>query len=51
MVKVKLDIFQLKPQWEIDISAQELFCAKFNSEQLLFEGFFDAMRNFGSVEP
>ncbi len=27
------------------------FCTKFNSEQLLFEQFFDIIGNFGSVEP
>ncbi len=36
---------------EIDIYAHELFWTKFNSEQLLFEAFFDAMHVFGSVEP
>ncbi len=38
-------------QWKIDISARGLFWTKFNSEQLLFETFFDAMRIFGSVQP
>ncbi len=27
------------------------FCTKFNSEQLLFEPFFDVMHIFGSAEP
>ncbi len=34
----------------IDICARELFCTKFNFEQLLFKAFFDAMRVFGVVE-
>ncbi len=33
------------------ICARGLFCMKFNSEQLLFEAFFDVMRIFGSVQP
>ncbi len=37
--------------WEIDICARGLFCTKFNSEQLLFEAFFDVMCIFGSVAP
>ncbi len=42
----------LSPLWEvIDICACGLFWAKFNSEKLLFEAFFAAMRIFGSVEP
>ncbi len=36
---------------EIDIWARWLFCVKFNSEQHLFEAFFDVMCIFGSVEP
>ncbi len=36
---------------ETGIFARELFCTKFNFEQLLFKPFFDAMRIFGSVEP
>ncbi len=39
------------PLGEINISARGLFCTKFNSEQLLFEAFLDAMRIFGSAEP
>ncbi len=35
----------------IEICACGLFRTKFNSEQLLFEAFFDVMRIFGSVEP
>ncbi len=27
------------------------FCMKFNSEQLLFETFFEVMRIFGSIRP
>ncbi len=33
-----------------DMCAHWLFCTKFNSEQLLFEPFFDVMHIFGSVE-
>ncbi len=41
----------LVPLWgEIDICAPELFCTKFNAEQLLFQTFFDGMRIFGSVK-
>ncbi len=36
---------------EIDKSARGLFYTKFNSEQLLFEPFFDRMRIFGIVKP
>ncbi len=36
---------------EIDICAGELFCMKFNSEQLLFEAFFDVLRIVGITEP
>ncbi len=43
--------FQLHSKGEIDIWARELFCTKFNFEQLLFKAFFDAMRIFGGVEP
>ncbi len=39
------------PEGEIDISARELFCTKFISEQLLFEAFFDVIHIFDSVEP
>ncbi len=35
---------------EIDVHVRELFCTKFNSEQLSFEAFFDVMRILGSVE-
>ncbi len=38
-------------QGEIGISAQGLFCTKFNSKQLLLEAFFDAMHIFGSIGP
>ncbi len=30
---------------------REIFCTKFNSEQLLFEAFFDVVRIFGISEP
>ncbi len=36
---------------EIDACARELFCKKFNFEQLLFQAFFDVMRIFGGIEP
>ncbi len=36
---------------EIDICAHHLFCTKFNSEQLLFEAFFDVMRIYGGNVP
>ncbi len=36
---------------EVDKCASELFCAKFDFEELLFEAFFDVMRIFNSVEP
>ncbi len=35
---------------EIHKCARELFCTKFNFEQLLFEPFFDVLCIFGSVE-
>ncbi len=35
---------------EIDICAYGLFCAKFDSKQLLFEQFFDIIGNFSSVQ-
>ncbi len=35
---------------EIDLCAQELFCMKFNSEQILFEPFFNVLRIFGITE-
>ncbi len=35
----------------IDGCPRRLFCTKFDSEQLLFQSFFDVMRIFGSVEP
>ncbi len=38
-------------QEEIDIYPYGLFWTKFNAEQLLFEGFLDAMRIFSSFEP
>ncbi len=38
-------------QGETDKCVYGLFCTKFNSEQLLFEAFFDVMRIFGSFEP
>ncbi len=38
-------------QGGIYIWARGLFCTKFNSEELLFEPFFDVMRIFGNVEP
>ncbi len=47
-------IFGAPPSYslgEIDICARVLFCTKFNSEQLLFEAFFDVMHIFGGVEP
>ncbi len=34
----------------IDVCTRELFYTKFNSEQLLFEDFFDVTRIFDSVE-
>ncbi len=36
---------------EIDLCARELFCTKFNSEQLLFEAFFVVLLIFGITEP
>ncbi len=36
---------------EIDICARGLLCTKLNSEQLLFEPFFNVMCIFVSVEP
>ncbi len=33
----------------MDICAHRLFCTKLNTQQLLFETFFDIMRNFGST--
>ncbi len=27
------------------------FCTKFNSQQLLFEQFFDIINNFGNIQP
>ncbi len=36
---------------DTDICAHQLFCMKFNSEQLLFEAFFDLMHIFGNIEP
>ncbi len=36
---------------EIDFCTWELFCTKFNSEQLLFEDFFDVLHIFGITEP
>ncbi len=35
----------------IDICAHWFFCTKFNSQQLLFEQFFDIIDNFRSVQP
>ncbi len=35
----------------IDMCAQGLYCTKFNSQQLLFEAFFNIIGSFGSVEP
>ncbi len=35
---------------EIDICAPRLLCMKFNSEQLLFDAFFDIMRIFGNIK-
>ncbi len=34
---------------EMYIRARKVFCTTFNSEQLLFEAFFDIMRIFGIV--
>ncbi len=36
---------------EVDICAYWLFLTKFNSEQLLFEQFFDIIGNFDRVQP
>ncbi len=38
-------------QEETDVCVRQLFCAKFNSEQLLFEAFCDVMRIFSSIQP
>ncbi len=39
------------PGGDRHICAQRLFCRECNSEQLLFEAFFDIVGNFGRVEP
>ncbi len=36
--------------WEIKICAHWVFYRKFNSQELLFEAFFDIISNFGSIE-
>ncbi len=36
---------------EIDMCAYGVFCRKFNSQQFLFEAFFDIFDIFGSVQP
>ncbi len=38
------------PLGERDIYAYRLFFTKFNTQQLLFEQFFDIIGNFGSVQ-
>ncbi len=47
-----ISIFQARSSApEVDMCTHWLFCTKFNSEQILFEQFFNIIVNFGCVQP